>query len=80
MTAVAPALAEALAAAEAGELSGEERIVVAAARRDYDRAVKLPADLVADGAGPTAVLATTSTSPDFHGNLGDSGRNIECSI
>lgn len=48
---VSPALAAAITAAEErgerGELSADERIVVAAARRDHDRAAKLPAELVA---------------------------------
>ncbi len=48
--ATAPALAAALAGCEAAGLDGEAALVVAAARRDYDRAVKLPADLVAEKA------------------------------
>ncbi len=54
--ATSPALGAALAAAEAapmegaGALSTGQRVVVAAARRDYDRATKLPAELVAEKA------------------------------
>jgi carboxypeptidase Taq len=49
----APELGAALAACEAapeGVLDADARVVVAAARRDYDRATKLPAELVAEKA------------------------------
>lgn len=49
----APELGAALAACEAaaaGALDADARVVVAAARRDYDRATKLPAELVAEKA------------------------------
>ncbi len=52
--ATAPGLGAALAAAETldarGELADDERVVVTAARRDYDRATKLPSELVAEKA------------------------------
>ena len=50
---VSPALGAAIAACEAapaGALDEDARIVVAAARRDHDRATKLPAELVAEKA------------------------------
>jgi len=50
---VSPALGAAIAACEAapaGALDADARIVVAAARRDHDRATKLPAELVAEKA------------------------------
>ncbi len=51
---VAPRLGELLVLAESclarGELDAEAAVVVRAARRDYDRAVKLPAELVAEKA------------------------------
>ncbi len=51
--ATAPALGAALAACEAapaGALDEEASVVVAAARRDFDRATKLPAELVSEKA------------------------------
>jgi carboxypeptidase Taq len=48
--ATAPALGAALADCEAAGPDGDAAVVVAAARRDHDRAVKLPAELVAEKA------------------------------
>jgi carboxypeptidase Taq len=46
----APDLGRAIAACEAEALDADARVVVTAARRDYDRATKLPAELVAEKA------------------------------
>ena len=50
-TATDPAIGQLLTALEAGPLGAEERVVVRQARRDYDRATKLPADFVREKAG-----------------------------
>jgi carboxypeptidase Taq len=47
---VAPALGELIAACEAAPQTAEARVVVAQARRDYDRAAKLPGELVSEKA------------------------------
>ena len=49
-TALGACIADAEARAARGELTADERVVVEAARRDYDRAVRLPAELVAEKA------------------------------